>query len=74
MEWAFISADGRFREECPRQMVKRLTQMFLNAGYVPFKIKDLSKLNYTNLGMDWRTDILWVLNTTDSIIRLQNPK
>ena len=70
MEWVFVSPDGRFSEECPREKVQRLTKMLLFAGYVPINTQDLSKLNYTKFGTDWRTNVLWILNTTNSIIRL----
>lgn len=69
MEWMFQSKKGRFSEECPREKVIRMTKMFLNAGYIPFKTLDLSKLDYTKFGTDWRLEnVLWVLNTTNSVI------
>ena len=71
MEWVFTSDNGRYNEECPMEKMKRMTKMFLDSGYVPFKTVDLSKLNYTNLGTDWRTNVLWILNTTDSIIKMR---
>ena len=70
MEWVFVSPDGRFSQECPREKMQRMTKMLLFAGYVPLNTQDLSKLNYTNFGIDWRTNVLWILNTTNSIIRL----
>jgi hypothetical protein len=70
MEWVFVSPDGRFSEECPREKVQRMTKMLLYAGYVPINTKDLSKLNYTKFGTDWRANVLWILNTTNSIFRL----
>ena len=70
MEWLFVAPDDTYTEECPREKLERMTGMFLSAGYVPFKTEGISKLNYTNIGTDWRTNVVWILNTTDSIIRL----
>ena len=72
MEWVFKSNDDTYSKQCPMAKVKLMAKMFLNSGYIPFKTTDLSKLNFTNLGTDWRTNVLWILNTADSIIRTRN--
>ena len=69
MEWVFRTGDGRFSEVCPRGKLIRMTKMLLNSGYIPFDTRDLTKLDYGKFGTDWSTNVLWVLNTTDSTIK-----
>ena len=74
MEWMFILKDGTFTKECPREKLMSMVGLFLKAGYVPLNIKDLSQLNYSNFGAEWRPNVLWIRNRTDSIIKLRNLK
>ena len=67
MEWVFKRNDGKFSLQCPIEKVKLMTKMFLKAGYVPFKTTNLSKLDYTNLGTEWMANVLWILNTTNTM-------
>ena len=74
MEWKFLGKDGAFRKECPKEQLRSMTCLLLRAGYVPLNIKDLSPLNYSNFGAEWGANILWILNRTDSIIKMPNRK
>ena len=69
MEWLFRSPKGNFSKMCPEEKVIKMTKMFLDAGYVPYKSSDLSELNCSNFGLDWRTDnVLWLMNSTTYIV------
>lgn len=70
MEWTFKDQNGTYSEQCPKSKVISLTKLFLENGYTPFQLnegvnrviygKEWIKLNSSNFGLDWNTNVLWV--------------
>ena len=70
MEWTFGGQNGTYSEQCPKEKVVSLTKLFLSKGYVPFQVTkgirriihggEWVKLNSSNFGLDWNTNVLWV--------------
>ena len=70
MEWTFKGQNGTYSEQCPKAKVMSLTKLFLENGFTPFQLnegvnrvvygKEWIKLNTSNFGLDWNTNVLWV--------------
>ena len=70
MEWTFKDQNGTYSEQCPKAKVMSLTKLFLENGFTPFQLnegvnrvvygKEWIKLNTSNCGLDWNTNVLWV--------------
>ena len=67
MEWVFIRENGEYSEQCPMEKVKLMTKMFLDGGYIPYRANDTRELNTANLGLEWKTDVLWRLQKNSSL-------
>ena len=67
MEWTFLKPNGDYSERCPKERVIELSKLFLNNGYTPFQVKDpqkqLKKLNTSNYGVEWKTNVAWLANS-----------
>ena len=73
MEWTFKGQNGTYSEQCPQEKVVSLTKLFLAKGYTPFQVNEginrlihgseWIKLNTSNFGLDWNTNVLWVSTT-----------
>ena len=66
MEWVFLRPNGAYSEQCPKDKVIELTKLFLNNGYTPFQVngdrKQLTKLDTSNFGVEWKTNVAWLAN------------
>ena len=70
MEWTFKDQNGTYSEQCPKAKVMSLTKLFLENGFTPFQLnegvnrvvygKEWIKLDTSNFGLDWNTNVLWV--------------
>ena len=70
MEWTFGGENGTYSEQCSKEQVVSLTKLFLSQGYAPFQVSkgisrlirggDWIKLNTSNFGLNWNTNVLWV--------------
>ena len=67
MEWTFLQPNGDYSERCPKERVIELTKLFLNNGYTPFQVNDaqkqLKKLNTSNFGVEWKTNVAWLADS-----------
>ena len=67
MEWTFLQPNGDYSERCPKERVIELTKLFLNNGYTPFQVNDaqkqLKKLNTSNFGIEWKTNVAWLADS-----------
>ena len=67
MEWTFLKPNGDYSERCPKEKVIELMKLFLHNGYTPFQVndarKELKKLNTSNFGVDWKTNVAWLANS-----------
>ena len=67
MEWNFLKRNGDYSEQCPKERVIELAKLFLNNGYIPFHVKEpqkqLKKLNSSNYGVEWKTNVAWLANS-----------
>ena len=70
MEWIFIREDGTYSEQCPKEKVIKLSKLFLNNGYTPFRVYDqnlrFSKLDISNFGLEWNFNVAWLSNSIAS--------
>ena len=67
MEWTFLKPNGDYSERCSKERVIELTKLFLHNGYTPFQVndarKELKKLNTSNYGVEWKTNVAWLANS-----------
>ena len=67
MEWTFLQPNGDYSERCPKERVIELTKLFLHNGYTPFQVNDaqkqLKKLNTSNFGIEWKTNVAWLADS-----------
>ena len=67
MEWVFLREHGTYSEQCPKEMVIKLSKLFLDNGYTPFRLNDqtfrLSKLDSSNFGVEWNFNVAWLANS-----------
>ena len=62
LEWTFFKENPN-GDRCSKEQVVELTKLFLENEYTPIRVsKDFQKLNTSNFGTDWNTDILWIYN------------
>ena len=70
MEWTFKGQNGKYSEQCPKEKVISLAKLFLMNGFTPFQLseginrviygKEWLRLNTSNFGIDWNTNVLWL--------------
>ena len=85
MEWTFEGKNGKYSEQCPKDKVVSLAKLFLMNGFAPFQLseginrviygKEWLRLNTSNFGIDWNTNVLWLstsfwLSSIDQINKL----
>ena len=85
MEWTFEGQNGKYSEQCPKEKVISLAKLFLMNGFTPFQLsegvnrviygKEWLRLNTSNFGIDWNTNVLWLsksfwLSSIDQINKL----
>ena len=67
MEWVFIREHGKYSEQCRKEKVIELAKLFLDNGFTAFRMKgksyQLSSLDTTNFGVDWKFDVVWLSNS-----------
>ena len=76
LEWTFLSENGSYSEQCPKEKVKELAKLFLDNGYTPFRVWDpfsiesgfprFTKLDTLNFGVEWKCNVAWLSNSVIS--------
>ena len=70
MEWVFLRNNGSYSEQCPKEKVIELTKLFLDNGYIPFRVNNerhqLSRLDTSNFGVEWKFNVAWLSDSISS--------